>query len=216
VGSQRIPAVVSGLAPTSSAPNLTFEGHLVQFIEQGLPSDVKSAGPPGMGKPSAEMVAQDKGLNPSGKVLNTEQYRSLLRIQMQYREQEADLTREDRGLTRAALVLAVTRGQFVATENQRCTATSPEEMAIEWRASSERARRVRKETMQDLTNRLGKPLRDWAYTSCSTYEPDGIPRSTIVYFTHADAPEVFACRERIVSLWRQEREELRQFFASLP
>jgi len=195
---------------------LTFEGHLIQFVSQGLSSDAKTDGKPGAGQSSIEAVTQDKGLNPHGKSLDSDQYRQLLGILDRYRQQEDVLSRQNVQQTREALLQAVTRQQYVSREQRRCVATDPHELAIEWKIQSERAREEEKNTISELKARLGQPMRDWAYSSCGTHEPDGIPRSTVVYFTRADAPEVFACRERIVALYKERRADLRSFFASLP
>jgi hypothetical protein len=96
------------------------------------------------------------------------------------------------------------------------TATDPDQLRLEIRQLQERSSREQKETMDALTARLGRPLKDWAYSVCGNSEPDGVHRQTVIYFTRTEAPEVFAVRDQNALLWRQQREELRQFFAGLP
>ncbi|MBX3465240.1 MAG: hypothetical protein KF830_18890 [Planctomycetes bacterium] len=204
------------VAPTSSAPVLTYEGCLIDRLRKSIKDDY----PYGMSKPSVasriERLTQDRSVNPEGKAL-TPEHTAALRELLQGFDRRADQEeREYWRLTRSALVAAAERGQFLVHEGQVVVADDPQEAARRVTESTEESHRMQKVMMADLESRLGVPMRDWAYSQAATTEPDGIPRLAIVYFTRAQAPEVFANGDRQTELSRQRGHAVRQFFATLP
>jgi hypothetical protein len=212
---QRVPASGGDVAGASSEPVLTFQGHLSEFVQRGMRG---AHGPTsfGSGEPSVERVVANKDFNPDGKVLVDAALDTLQELMDTYAERRAMLTAENAQLTRAALVAAVERGQFVTKEQPRSTTVDPQAWVRERREFDKRAKADQQEMMQALTARLGRPMRDWGYSVCATTEPDGIARQSIVYFTRADAADVFRCRDGLTELRVEERDELRRFFASQP
>lgn len=221
VPSERQPAIADQpqdptmVAPSSSAPTLTYEGHLMQFIERSmidgpLTSQVR------LGSPSASSVIDDARFNPDRKEPNAAQMAALQGILTRYADEETRLMGADRTLCREALLAAVAKGQFLARSRPPLTEVDPERIAFAVRQDQERARRDHEEAVAELGGRLGKLMQDWAYSLCSTLEPDGVPRTTLVYYTRAQAPAVFAGRVRISELSGERTQELRQFFTALP
>ncbi|MBL8728236.1 MAG: hypothetical protein JNM25_07395 [Planctomycetes bacterium] len=183
-------------------------------MSRALPDDAKSS--LSSGEPSADMMAGNKSINPGRKQLDAEQAVRLEKMLNAQAVEEQALQREDRRLSREALVRAIERGQFVAKEQPELTATDPDQMMLEIRRARERSSQDQKATMEALTARLGEPMKDWAYSLQTTREPDGVPRQTVIWFTRAADPQVFEVRDRLSELRRQQREDLKQFFARLP
>lgn len=207
---EEVPSVAVSVSP--SAPELTFEGHLVQFVQRHLADSTA----PAIGERDAEYEVRNRDVNPLGKQLDAAQLDGLRSLLRPFDAQGRALQRENRQLTRAALVRAVEAGDYLTREQTSVGATDPEEMVRQHRQRSERDQQDQQEMMATLVGRLGTPMRDWGYSVCGTVEPDGIARKTIVFFTRAAAPEVFACRDRAVESERLRRAALQQYFASLP
>ncbi|MBL9075922.1 MAG: hypothetical protein JNL08_00380 [Planctomycetes bacterium] len=209
---QREEAPSVAVSPTSSAPERTFEGHLAHFVQRH-PADSPT---PAIGERDAEFEVRNRDVNPLGKQLDAAQLDGLRSLLRPFDQQERALHRENRQLTRAALVRAVEAGDYLTREQPSVGAADPEELVRQHRQRAERDQRDQQEMMATLTGRLGTPMRDWGYSVCGTVEPDGIARKTIVFFTRAAAPEVFACRDRVAEFERARRAALQQYFASLP
>lgn len=132
-----------------------------------------------------------------------------------YREIDRSLLTQDAVLHKAALLLALERGQYLATPLPAHGPTDLANLSQQMREAKDEQTRIQRAAMEVLTTRLGRPLKDWAYSVFSTHEPDGVGRVTVVYFTHDQAPEVFAGRQKRTDLVYEQRRELRQFFAEL-
>lgn len=203
-----------GVAATAASPYLTFEGYLSDRLQRALPDEDQAA--PQFGEPPAEHVVLEKRWNPEGKELTADQFQALCDLLRGQRERDGDFARANRRLTRTALMRAVETGQFVVREMAPIVASDPVELARQTQLAATSGQRAQREMMAELTARHGQPMRDWAYSSCGTSEPDGVARQTIVYFTRGDAPDVFACREEWAAAKKANEAALRQFFASLP
>ncbi|MBX3464380.1 MAG: hypothetical protein KF830_14520 [Planctomycetes bacterium] len=183
----------------------------MEFVQRGLPD----ASGPAVGERTAEFEVRNRDVNPLQKQLDAVQFDALQALLRPFDEQERGLRLENRRLTRAALVRAVEVGDYLTRQQPPVLPSDPEGLLRQHRERADRDQRDQQEMMDALAGRLGKPMQDWGYSVCGTVEPDGIPRKTIVFFTRASAPDVFACRDRIAEAERVRRTALREFFASL-
>lgn len=209
---------VAAPAATTTARQ-TFEQYLADRLERALSEDADGMSPFGMPSPwwgSAEQVAREKRFNPERKELKSEQLEALSELLREQRERDAELQRENRALTRAAVLQAVRDSRFVVREQPPIAAANATELARQANLAMAEGQRAQSEMLAELTTLYGEPLRDWAYSACATSEPDGVSRQTVVYFTRPDAPEVFACRDRWSAAHKENDLMLRQFFARLP
>ena len=200
-----------GLLPTSSAP-VTFKSHLVDFIKGNFKNDGRVFA----NLKSSDSVIADKSFNPDGKVLNSEQYGRLTMMVASYNEMHAELSREEGPFCADALIRGVESDQYVAKGQAPLNTTDPMQQALQMKAQTESTQKELRETMAALSLRLGRPMQDWAFSVLSTKPPGEVGYITVVYFTVRQAPELFACRQRMKDLDVEQRRDLRQFFSNLP
>lgn len=203
--SQREPAQAT--AVTVSQPVLSFRGFLETHI-QSLPWDTDDSVQMGSSQSPAHLT-QSKHFNPEGKTLSAEAEKQLAAVLRDFDARREQQLKQEGVLSKAAFVRAVQAGLFEVAEFGPAPAWSdPDAMQAYTKAQQARSKKL----LEDLTARLGEPLVDWAYTSISSSEPDGVPRQTIVYFMQRDAPEVFAARSAMDDLQRERDQALRDFF----
>jgi hypothetical protein len=200
---------VTPIASTSSAPELTFEGHLTAFIRERF-GDGRAMSPSLMPTSTVEEVIADKTLNPEGRTLTAEQASHISQVLADYRSQQVQLEHRERSLCRESLLMAVEKAQYETNERRSASPSSHDSAAIQ--AATEAQRKALGDTHLALTNRLGKPMKDWAFSILSTVSPDGVPCVTTVYFTATQAPDLFQCRRDLENLVTERRSALRQFF----
>lgn len=165
---------------------------------------------------SAATAIGDATLNPAAKEPDAAKLAELQGLLTKYSDQDAQLMREDRLLCREALLTAVANGQYLSKTRPVVAEVDPARLAFALRRDQEQQKRDQQEGEKELATRLGTLMQDWAYSQCSTIEPDGVPRTTLVYYTRAQAPDVFAGRARMSELAHERRRVLRQFFDDLP
>jgi hypothetical protein len=204
----RIPAqsVAANLAPTASAPLLTLRGVLAEDIS-------KHVGTHGgqHEKLSARNLVGSLEYNPEKKSLSPEQLVELDQLIEEFEPLLTELHVQDGNLTREALLIGLER-------DQRLSQDLNEGLQSQDQASINRHRydlsmKSTKRSLETLTQHFGKPLKDWAWSQISTHAPDGVPRTSVVYFLRGDAPGVFAARDRISQTWGERDQRIVDFFA---
>jgi hypothetical protein len=205
---ERIPAEPSDakFAPTAPVPTATLRGVLAESIS-------KHVGTHGglHEKPSANTYLSSRGYNPDSKVLSPEQLVELDQLIDEYEPLLTELHEQDGNLTREALLIGLERDQRLSQDlNEGLQST---DQAIMNRHRIDLSRTATKRSMETLTQHFGKPLEDWAWSQISTHAPDGVPRSSVVYFLRGDAPGVFAARDRIGQTWSERDQRIIDFFA---
>ncbi|MGK0353389.1 MAG: hypothetical protein ACJAYX_004081 [Planctomycetota bacterium] len=110
-----------------------------------------------------------------------------------------------------ALLIGLERAQRLSQDLNE--GLQSKDQAIMNRHRIDLSRTATKRSMETLTQHFGKPLEDWAWSQISTLAPDGVPRSSVVYFLRGDAPGVFAARDRIGQAWGERDQRIIDFFA---
>jgi hypothetical protein len=202
----------SRVAISPSLMALTFEQHLEDFIRDQFAdrpsSDLGHA-------VSVDTMLRDTTINPDGKLLRDVDRVRLAGILAEFSRREAALEARERPLCRQALLQAVTSGQFeVADGVVASTATAEGVVALQ--QSIARQREEQAKTMERLSTRLGAPMRDWAFSVLSSVGPDGRGHVTTVYFTRAQAADLFACRDEMSDVVQERRRAAAELIAALP
>lgn len=188
-------------APTASARILTLEGAILRVLDDshmGTDRDV-----PASPKDILKVLADPK-MNPERKILSAEAERELSTIIARQNEEERILVQRRGAITRRALEAAVAEGRFVTMEGVTASTTIS---LGEARRETERRAGV----MRSHFEGMGEFLVDWAGSQFATTEPDGIPRSTFVYFTRQQAPDVFEVRSQVTDVRSRHTEECAEF-----
>lgn len=204
----RIPAEPDSpnFAPTAPAPTLTLRDVLAESIS-------KHVGTLGgqHAKLSARNLVGSLQYNPDKKTLSPDQLVELDRLIEEFEPLLTELHVQDGNLTREALLIGLER-------DQRLSQDLNEGLQSQDQASINRHRiklsmTATKRSLATLTQHFGEPLKDWAWSTISTLAPDGVPRTSTVYFLRGDAPGVFAARDRIGQTWGERDQRITDFFA---
>lgn len=198
-----------------AAPTLTFEGHLVDFISQQFPDTLPQPARLGQIK-TVDDVVRDKIVNPDGKVLSNAARTQLANILGDLSKRELVLDNKERPLNRVALTEAVRRGQFAAIENKNKASMATAEGIAAMQQERKRQQEELAKTQHLLQEKYGTPLKDWGYTILSSIGPGGNGYVTTVYFTRAQAADLFACRDEMAGLLRERQSALTEFFLNQP
>jgi hypothetical protein len=202
------------LAITASSPSLTFEGRLIEFIEEHFGND------PARGVATAspwtpEAIAADKYLNPESRSLSASDIDVLASLLAGINSRKADLERQERSLCKDALAKAVAQSNYLTKGwPSGLNANTPEGLRALQNRMAERKKEAAEQSRL-LAERLGKPMRDWASSSLNFTHNDGMSYVTTVYFTPHDAPELFACRQRLADTVVEMRASVKRFFKEL-
>ena len=192
---------------SASRPVLSFTGFLETHL-QSLPWDSDQTEQVGSSL-SVDQVVRSHHYNPDGKALSDYDKKELATLIRDYRTERAGQLAHEGVLSKAAFVRAVQVGIYKVVEFGPAPSWSdPEAM----RAYTSGQQAQSKNLLADMAAKLGKPLVDWAYTSISSAEPDGVPRQTVVYFMFRDAPEVFEARRQLDESQSRRDQVLREFF----
>jgi hypothetical protein len=210
-----VPAQDSRMAITASAPTLTFEGRLLEFIQTraGAKPGVQSAP---ITSWTADKIHLRKDLNPEGKILQPAEAEALDSLLSDLRQRDEELVRQHHSLLQQALVGAVGRSHYLArgwpTGHDTSTADGKRALASQLAAQASE----RQEHQRILTERFGKVMRDWSYSNLSFSHSDGLSYACTVYFTPHHEPALFAWQQRYSELDGEMRRTVSRFFADLP
>jgi hypothetical protein len=204
----RLPADSGGanIASTAPAPTLTLRGVLAESISKhvGTQDGLHE-------KPSARNLAGSLEFNPDKKVLSPAQLVELDQLIEEFEPLLTELHVQDGNLTREALLIGLERDQRLSQDLNEGL-QSQDQAGIN-RHRIELSMTATKRSLETLTQHFGEPLKDWAWSTISTHAPDGVPRTSTVYFLRGDAPGVFAARERIGQTWGERDQRIVDFFA---
>ncbi|MGE3172376.1 MAG: hypothetical protein AB7O97_07090 [Planctomycetota bacterium] len=197
------------MAVSPAQGTLTLSGHLEERVRA---LDWDSGKREQLGLPPVAQLVASRTLNPDGIVLTQQELSSLNDLVMQVRGEFSELMREEGASTKRALLQAISRGAVATIDHDMSPLLLD---AASMTAYSQRQNEQQRQLMSELTDRLGKPLVDWAYSQMTSTEPDGRPRTSVIWFTKAQEPEVFEVRERIAASRRREHVAVQEFFAGL-
>ncbi len=208
-------SVPEPLDPSASGPldKAAFERHLIAYIEEhytGKPSA------PTTGTLNSTTAAGDKFINPEGKIPNQAQQDDIEKIIQACTTHAAELDVREEVLCGAALSLAVSAGQYVASEPNPPLDISTKAGFDSLREMQERQSKMLQQGREVLGVRLGREMKDWTCSVLGTVTPNGDGYKTIVYFTASQAPDLFSCRGEMMALRRTLREDLKRYFATIP
>jgi len=154
-------------------------------------------------------------LNPLQKVLDDEQRGRLERLIAEQSKEENDLFVRDFAQREAAFFRAIARGSYrLVAVLQVPPGTAPTSGNLK-RSQAEMTAQY-DVAMKELTASMGQEYVNWMSTRLRATGEDGTSQSAIVYFTRAEEPEVFATFDQGNALGLTRRQQLKDFFASLP
>lgn len=164
---------------------------------------------------TAESAAAASYLNPRNKLLSAEQRARLQQLLDQQNAEENSLHRADFEARGQAFSRAIQRGSVreLPDENpvpgmkfDRDSIAEHQERVLAGRASAR----------LEMEAAMGQEYRDWMSLSLGVAGQGGALHHYLVYYTRADEPEAFAAWDRVNARAAACRQQLKDFFASLP
>ena len=196
------PRLVPSIAPSSQ----TLEEHL----EQRVIATTQPRAPSSDATWSVANACSNALWNPRQRTLTVAQEQELQARLNQHNVDMARYEREEVGLRREAFLQAVRSGQ---TDVLVTTVAGP---AISTTEADAANRQAQGERMDQLGQRLGRVMDDWAYTAMGTVAPDMVGRSVIIYTTKEQAPGLFGVRRQMVEANASLHQDMVRFFERIP
>jgi hypothetical protein len=209
-GAERLEAPIVAPEPPevpSNAPSSqTLEGHL----EQRVIASTQPRAPSSDATWSVANACSNALWNPRQRTLTVAQEQELQARLNQHNVDMARYEREEVGLRQEAFLQAVRSGQ---TDVLVTTVAGP---AISTTEADAANRQAQGERMDQLGQRLGRVMDDWAYTAMGTVAPDMVGRSVIIYTTKEQAPGLFGVRRQMVEANTALHQDMVRFFERIP
>jgi hypothetical protein len=194
-------------------PTFTVQGSIEESLRKSIRFKTNGKTIPPSYPPDKAIAAPH--LNPLQKVLDDEQRGRLEQLIAEQNKEENELFVKDFAQREAAFFRAIARGSYrLVPVYQAAPGTEPTSGNIK-RMQADVSDRYNV-VMKELAASLGQEYVNWMQTKLQARGEDGAVLSAIVYFTRAEEPEVFATFDRGNALGLTRRQQLKDFFASLP
>lgn len=205
-------ATVASHTAAATEPGVTFERHLIAVIEKECADDRL---PPTSSTRSVDQAVADRSLNPDAKMLDAQRTEQLAALVREFAASDEAFAKEERRLSREALIASVENGRFVAKVQAPLSVPTNAQEAAAFKDEQARRFDEHRKVMEDLSRQLGPPA-DWGYSQLSSITPQGIAYTTVVYYTSAQSPALFESRRRRAEPRRTFQSAAREIFAGSP